>query len=556
MKTSLIRQRVADFLKQHAPFDMLPPTDLLELASSGRVKFHQSEEVIHQKDEGKLSMLWVIQQGKVELYDGNEDTARLTDVLGEGDVLGLDRFSADGRCEHAARTTSDVILYGMDAILFENVVARNPLLQRFISARVSMSSALGWNRRSWLETPAPPLGYLKARLAQFEGDTALLPSLEAPLSTRLALRTMLATGQDQMAVLEAGSAVGLLTASELGLFVGHHPIALLKAIVSAQSSAELEPLLRLFAGSVQAALAEAHDIDDCCRLTKAGLQAIASACIRLAAEEAQASGLLTPSLPFCWICFGDAARGDLMQPSFPTIAAIYDDLHPLYNPADRKYFLVVAEKVAHWLQESGLSGDLMCWPEGANPAMALSDWKRLYSDTIQHPLDHDLYTCRGFFDIQLLTGEPSILTALQVHIAEAFSKESLALALLANDTLSHVPPLTFFEGLVVGIDGARSESFDIDAAILSPIADAARVYALATGNFNTSGTLSRLQQSADSALEAMEAFRVALYYRTLEGAPHIAPSRLGKLDQNLIKSALNSTKRFLEATFQRFTEPA
>jgi CBS domain-containing protein len=245
-----------------------------------------------------------------------------------------------------------------------------------------------------------------------------------------------------------------------------------------------------------------------------------------------------------------------MQPSFPTIAAIYDDLHPLYNPADRKYFLVVAEKVAHWLQESGLSGDLMCWPEGANPAMALSDWKRLYSDTIQHPLDHDLYTCRGFFDIQLLTGEPSILTALQVHIAEAFSKESLALALLANDTLSHVPPLTFFEGLVVGIDGARSESFDIDAAILSPIADAARVYALATGNFNTSGTLSRLQQSADSALEAMEAFRVALYYRTLEGAPHIAPSRLGKLDQNLIKSALNSTKRFLEATFQRFTEPA
>ena len=73
MKTSVIRQRVADFLKQHAPFDALAEQDLLELAGSGRVKFHESEEYLFRQGDAKGQVVWTIQQGRVELLA--EDTA-------------------------------------------------------------------------------------------------------------------------------------------------------------------------------------------------------------------------------------------------------------------------------------------------------------------------------------------------------------------------------------------------------------------------------------------------------------------------------------------------
>ena len=67
MKTTVIRHRVADFLRSHAPFDALAADDLLALAGSGRVKFHESEESIFEEGDMIGPMVWVIQQGRVEL---------------------------------------------------------------------------------------------------------------------------------------------------------------------------------------------------------------------------------------------------------------------------------------------------------------------------------------------------------------------------------------------------------------------------------------------------------------------------------------------------------
>src|SRR5260370_21822479 len=84
MKTSVIRQRVADFLKRHAPFDALDEQDLLDLAGSGKVKFHESEEYIFRQGDPKGQFVWTIQQGRVELIEENPSGELLRDVLGEG----------------------------------------------------------------------------------------------------------------------------------------------------------------------------------------------------------------------------------------------------------------------------------------------------------------------------------------------------------------------------------------------------------------------------------------------------------------------------------------
>ncbi|MCC5021818.1 MAG: hypothetical protein J6386_03005 [Candidatus Synoicihabitans palmerolidicus] len=46
VKTSSISLRVADFIKKYPFFDYLEEADLLALARSGRVKFHESDELI------------------------------------------------------------------------------------------------------------------------------------------------------------------------------------------------------------------------------------------------------------------------------------------------------------------------------------------------------------------------------------------------------------------------------------------------------------------------------------------------------------------------------
>ena len=44
----------------------------------------------------------------------------------------------------------------------------------------------------------------------------------------------------------------------------------------------------------------------------------------------------------------------------------------------------------------------------------------------------------------------------------------MAIPLLANDTLARLPPLTFFEGLVIELDGAQSDTFDIASVAITP----------------------------------------------------------------------------------------
>src|ERR1051325_2078567 len=106
MKTAVIRQRVADFLKSHPPFDCLSESHRLELAGSGRVRFHESDEQLVQQGAAKGQFIWMIQQGRVELIDERAAGEQLRDVLGEGGLLGLERFTGDGSSPFTARTAS------------------------------------------------------------------------------------------------------------------------------------------------------------------------------------------------------------------------------------------------------------------------------------------------------------------------------------------------------------------------------------------------------------------------------------------------------------------
>lgn len=554
MRTNLIRQRVADFLERHAPFDSLSPADRLELAGSGRVKFHEAGEEILREGEAPGPVVWVVQQGQVELFAGD----RLCDVAGEGDLLGLERFAGAPVHQQTARTGTDVILYGLAAPLFAGMAERYAALRQFIQARVSVAGAAGAAHRiSWLEREAPPLDFLRAR-GTAGLDPATLPELEAPVTTRAAVREMLRARRPAVAVsMPGGGAPAVLTEADLSLFTGQQPVRLLNEIRTSGSRAELAALLAVASRAVREALAQPRDIDETCLLSSEVWSALASACIRLAAAELEEAGFESPPAPHCWVSFGGAARHDAAQTGAPTLAVIYDDRET--GGLAGAYFTALAGQTAAWFDACGLRSAGSYWPKGTQPGMPLSEWKRLYSDTIGQPLLHSLWARREFLDLRALDGDPGIFEELRAHVRAELEAESMAVALLANDTLNHVPPLTFFQGLVLELDGTRRDHFDVERSVIAPLTDAARVFAMAGLRMDAVSTLERLAaaeaddpQASAVLREAADAFRIGVYYQTLAGQAHLDPARLDKVEQLLLKTALTSVQRFLAYTVKRF----
>jgi len=233
------------------------------------------------------------------------------------------------------------------------------------------------------------------------------PTVTSPLSTRTAVREMLQSRSDQLLITADGTGdshlEALLTASDLALFCGRDPVHLVGSIRHAASPSEIAPLVPLATGLLREGLAQPQDVDDCCRIGTEVISALADACIRLADDDVRAAGIDAPKVPHCWVMFGASARGDLLAPEIPTIAAIYDDAGEAFHAGDSVYFAALAGETVARLHAFGLPGADFYWPEGARPSMPLSEWKRLYSETTRNPIGHDLYARRAFFDFAPLS---------------------------------------------------------------------------------------------------------------------------------------------------------
>ncbi len=630
MKTSVIRYRVADFLKQYPPFDELSAEDLIILAASGRVVFHESEEYIFRKNGTKASSIWVIQQGSVEIIDDTAHGEQLRDLLGEGDLLGIE--TGPTFCS-SAKTTSDVILYTIDADQFAQLAARSSRVSAYLAA---ISSSYGDDVRSsgfheieikavgrttWLDNPGPPIDFLRRHLVTVALGTTIRDAaikMEQAASDWCAvedetrqplgivspreLRNYLARGATDVPVeaimrpnittaepdLTAGeyfstmmqqrccaiavtgdgtrhSALeAVLTDADLSLSAGQNPALLLERILQSTRTSDRSLLLQDAGRLLASALASPSNIDCCAQMWSEFQNASLESIIRQSEGELLAEGPTRPSATYCWLLFGRAARGEAVVPFQPEIGLIYDDSVANPNGADAsEYFLALFEQTLSYLAECGLPQvtDRM-FDEKNLFCQSLTQWKSIFQERIADPIGSSVHRSRTLFDFQLLSGERSLVTELKRTVAAALKESGPFIPILANDTMSNLPPLTFFHGLVVELDGAQRDTLDVEATALGPITDAARVFALAAENLDVTNTLARLEHAA-SALpahssvmrEAAQAFRVTAYQQAIAnfaGTTTIRPSNLGRYDQRLLKTAFDAIQRLLEVSSSVF----
>ncbi|MGH2670254.1 MAG: putative nucleotidyltransferase substrate binding domain-containing protein, partial [bacterium] len=219
-------------------------------------------------------------------------------------------------------------------------------------------------------------------------------------------------------------------------------------------------------------------------------------------------------------------------------------------------FLALAAKITAGLNACGFS---------ARPAPAVSslaDWKAFYSEIITDPIVNAVYESRSRFDLLAACGNPSLAADLQGHISAEIARCPVLIAVLANDSMVNLPPLTFFQDLVVELDGARTQTLDIRRTALDPLVDVGRVFGLARQEIAVTATLERLARAGESLPDhealfraAAEAFRVALYQqghaglREASDGLNIRPAMLSRVDRQLLKSAFRSIHQLLEFTW-------
>ena len=635
MKTSVIRYRVADFLKQSAPFDAISEEDLLELAATGRVSFHEAGEFVFRKNEQRKPWLWVIQQGTVEIVDEAEGN-RLRDLLSSGDVLGLGYFLRSESYLHSARTATDVILYSIDARSFAVHVTKYPRVARFLAAHFSVSElykdvlqtavdeklqVAASQSASWLDAEGPSPEFLRTRLrvcapgrplseaaremAETQRDAVAVvdrsgvalgiithrelhdrlasapggagDTCESIMTTRFQtaspnltaeayLLQMMRSRCSILAVTQDGTPEsrleGLLSDKDLSYFTGRHLPLLVSELLDVRTSAEWKVLVKQAHALAAEALTGPATLNRVAEVASLFGAALAESIVRAAqAEIAGAEITAVAAVPCCWLLFGRAGRAELIEPLQPEIGVVYEDPPHDQRAHVARYFRTIAERVSLHLTACGLEKSRHGNERDILRFRSLSDWKQFFRGIITNPIENEIYATRRFLDFRVLFGEPRLERELTATIIEDLKTNRQFIPILANDTMEHLPPMTFFRGLVIELDGAQTQTLDLGITALCPIIDAARVYSLAAGSLDARSTLERLDLAAATVPEAETvfheaagAFRVASYYAAVAAmnsssrSPLIEPSQLTKYDQRLLKTTFESVQKLIEFT--------
>lgn len=141
MKAATIALRIADFLRRYPPFEFLPEEELVGLAQSGRVKFHEVEEAVFRTGQPRDQFIYVINQGRVRVADTSSGEEELIDLRGPGDLLGLQGIVSDAPYLYTGVAETDVLLYALPRLPFMRLVEWSPKAQRYLAAYFSLNAA-------------------------------------------------------------------------------------------------------------------------------------------------------------------------------------------------------------------------------------------------------------------------------------------------------------------------------------------------------------------------------------------------------------------------------
>ena len=566
MQTAAIAYRVADFLKRYPPFQSIEEADLLTLVSTGRVKFYESDEFLCWQNAGYSSFFLVIQQGSVSLWEEANGKETLRDVRGPGDMIGAERFVGAEKSPYSARANGDVVVYALRAADFEIPLERYPHARRFVDACAAVGAVYRHSSREGVhekfvgeltlsrESATCDLhqtvqecarrirdfgngpiavmeqGLLRGVIGPAEivawaaggsvgataGDIVRAASCTVAPQQHVSdcVLSMSRVNSDYAAMTSDGTSKGaflrLITAEDLQQAFGENPVTLLREIALAPDKEALRQLHLRATSLMLVHLPDPSAVDWIASFRESLNLAILRRLNQLAGRGT------TAGWSFCF--WGAAGRGELIAPAEPGIALICRDA------CDVSSGLEALLQLRADLAECGyVPYDLPEWKNLPLCATA-ADWAERFSGWIHQPVLTGMHRARALFDLRFAFGGRELWRDLEQSVMTEIRAEPSFGMLLASDSFSALPPLTFFEDEVVEESGDRTGLFALEQNALGPVVEVGRAFGVAGERVFGSSTLDRLAGARarmpgqeNLFREAKETLRVLLYLQGRTG---------------------------------------
>jgi CBS domain-containing protein len=174
----------------------------------------------------------------------------------------------------------------------------------------------------------------------------------------------------------------------------------------------------------------------------------------------------------CWLAFGSEGRSEQTIATDQDNGLVFESDEPGH---DRASWLAFGRRVNDALDACGYplcQGNVMA----SNPECCLTpaEWRERFEHWMEHGAPRDLLAASIYFDLRPIAGRAELALPLRDAITGGAQRLPRFMKQLADNALSHGPPLTWLGGL----DGDR---IDLKMQGTALFVDAARLLALAHG---------------------------------------------------------------------------
>ncbi len=270
---------------------------------------------------------------------------------------------------------------------------------------------------------------------------------------------------------------------------------------------------------------------------------------------------------YVWVAAGSQARNEQTAKSDQDNCLVLDDT---FDEAQHgEYFRELTKFVCTGLDACGYvfcPGEMMAMTDAWRQPR--THWAEYFRRWTSEPDPKALMLTCVFFDLRAIHGQHRLLDGLRRDVLQRTRGNTLFLAHMVGNTLTHQPPLGFFKGLSPARSGEHKGTINLKHNGVVPIVDLARVYALAGGHAEVN-THDRLLGAADGgdiseqsardlrdALEFLAALRIQHQARQMDlGVPpdnFLNPEELSNFERTQLRDAFQVVQTLQSVLGQRY----
>ncbi len=601
-------ETVERFFATHHPFDTLgPEARAATVAATREVTLAPGETVY--RIGATVDGLYAIAEGSVEI---TSEAGDVISRLSPGECFGERGLLLDGRAPYTATAREATTLVCVPAASFLALMGREAGFARFFGREPGAAAPPE-------REPAPDLGMIRVSEIMSPRPVTLSPADTAAHAATL----MREKGISCVLIAEAGRLVGILTTSDLCARVlaerrpadtplaevmtarpialspadlsleaitamvergiGHLPIVEGERPVGIVTRSDLVMRQALSTPMLLSEIARKDKIEDLAA-TVAKVPEFLATLVGSGAEHQVVTRLVTnvtdaltrrlialaeerlgpPPVPYLWAVCGSQGRQEQTGVSDQDNCLILDDAA---TPEDDAYFAELAKFVSDGLDACGFfycPGDMMATaPRWRQP---LHKWRSYFAGWIATPDPEARMLASVMFDLRPIAGEAGLFEGLQAETLKKARANSIFIAHMVANSLTHQPPLSLFRGFALIRSGEHKNALDLKHNGVVPIVDLARLYALMGGltAVNTrarldaaqaAGTLSEtggrdLIAAYDLIAETRLKHQAALIRKGAKPDNFMSPATLSDLERHHLKNAFIVVKTMQSAVAQ------